>query len=462
MAKFAALFLVAFVAQAAWAAPSSAKVSPALQASLAKAASVEILISFGGTGNTLDQIKSLSFANRAARLEGISEALKAHAAPKQERALSLLSKQKSLEKVVSLWISNQVYVKGATADIVNALIELDEVTYIKENEYIPLEQPEVLPGKSPKESGILAEWGVENIRAPQVWAATGGNTGEGVIIATIDTGVRGTHEALRGNFGGLWLDPYSGSASPIDQNGHGTHTTGNIAGAGGIGVAPGSRWIACRGCDTSSCGNAQLLQCGQWTACPNTGCSGAPDLVSNSWGGGRGNTFYDDVVRAWHAGGIIPLFSNGNSGSACNTANSPADSAAGVLGIGSTTSANALSSFSSKGPSIFGGIKPDISAPGSNINSAYHTADNAYAVLSGTSMSCPHAAGAVALLRSRSPNLTYTQVKNLLEQNADRNLTPTNQNCGGISDNVYPNHSYGAGKVDVLNAFNALINSGMY
>jgi len=77
-------------------------------------------------------------------------------------------------------------------------------------------------------------------------------------------------------------------------------------------------------------------------------------------------------------------------------------------------------------------------------------------------MSCPHAAGAVALLQSRNPNLTYAQVKNLLEGNADRNLVAGTQNCGGISDNVYPNHAFGAGKVDVLNAFNALIGSGLY
>lgn len=462
MAKLAAVFLVAFLAQASWAAPSSAKISPALQSSLAKSGSVEILISFGGTGNALSQVSSRSFITREDKLQAIVATLQNHAAPYQTKALNFLN-AKSLEKVVSLWISNQIYVKGATAEIVAALAELDEVSFIQENEYIPLEESIVLPGKSPKDAGILAEWGVENIGAHHVWAASNGNTGEGVIIATIDTGARGTHETLRNNFAGHWLDPYNGNAAPMDANGHGTHTTSNIAGHGGVGVAPGARWIACRGCDTSSCGNAQLLQCGQWTVCPNSpSCSGAPDLVSNSWGGGRGNTFFDQVIQGWHTAGIIPLFSNGNSGSACNTANSPADSTAGVLGIGSTTNTNALSSFSSRGPSIHGTIKPDISAPGSNINSAYHTSDTAYAVLSGTSMSCPHAAGAVALLRSARPNLTYTQVKNLLEQHASRQVTPTGQNCGGIADAVFPNHSFGAGKVDVLAAFNALINSGMY
>jgi len=456
MAKFACLFLVVFLAQNIWAAPSSAKISPALQASLAKAATAEIIVSFGGTGNVLAKLNTLSFATKHARAQSVVETLKSHAEPKQARAMSLLA---GSPKVVSLWISNQVFVPEATADLIWALVELDEVTYIQENEYIPLDETEVLPGKSPKDSGILAEWGVENIRAHQVWAHANGNTGEGTIIATIDTGVRGTHESLRDNYGGQWLDPYDNRPDPHDANGHGTHTTGTIAGRGGIGVAPGSRWIACRGCSTSTCGNAQLISCGQWAVCPNSpSCSAMPDLVSNSWGGGRGNTFYDAVVQGWHSAGIIPLFSNGNSGPACNTANSPADSASGVLGIGSTTNTNAISSFSSKGPSIFGGIKPDISAPGSNINSAYNTGDSAYAVLSGTSMSCPHAAGTVALLRSRNPNVSYQQVKNLLESHASTNLVAGNQACGGIPDSQYPNHSFGHGKVDALASFNGLNN----
>jgi subtilisin family serine protease len=82
--------------------------------------------------------------------------------------------------------------------------------------------------------------------------------------------------------------------------------------------------------------------------------------------------------------------------------------------------------------------------------------------LSGTSMSCPHAAGAVALLRSASPNLTYDQVKRLLESHASRQVVATGQNCGGIADAVFPNHSFGAGKVDVFASWQALMASGMY
>jgi len=117
----------------------------------------------------------------------------------------------------------------------------------------------------------------------------------------------------------------------------------------------------------------------------NPDCSKAPHLVSNSWGGGQGRPMFHEVIAAWNVAGIIPLFSNGNSGPYCGSANSPADHGQ-VIGVGSTTNADALSSFSSVGPSTVGTIKPDISAPGSSVNSAYNTADDAYRVLSGTSM----------------------------------------------------------------------------
>jgi hypothetical protein len=52
--------------------------------------------------------------------------------------------------------------------------------------------------------------------------------------------------------------------------------------------------------------------------------------------------------------------------------------------------------------------------------------------------------------------LTYQQVKNLLEQHASRQVVATGQNCGGIADAVFPNHSFGAGRVDVYASFQAL------
>jgi len=235
---------------------------------------------------------------------------------------------------------------------------------------------------------------------------------------------------------------------------------GTIAGSNGIGVAPGATWMACRGCDTSSCSSSALLACGEFMACPhlpdgnNPDCSKAPHLVSNSWGGGQGQTFYRPVIAAWSEMDIVPLFSNGNSGPSCGSANSPADDP-NAIGVGSTTQADALSSFSSKGPARSGAIKPDVSGPGSNIYSAYHLTNSSYYTMSGTSMSCPHAAGVVGLLKSRKPDLTVAQVRTYLTYgNAQAELVKPGMNCGGINENTFPNHAFGSGRI---NAFNSLL-----
>ncbi|ODM89036.1 Bacillopeptidase F [Orchesella cincta] len=245
------------------------------------------------------------------------------------------------------------------------------------------------------------QWGVVKIQAPEAWQELGTLSGEGVIIC----------------HSGHWR--------------HGTHTTGTIAGGKGIGVAPGAKWAACRGCASSACWQSDLLACGDFFACPTRAdgsspdCSKAPNVVSNSW----------EVVEETPAK-IIPLFSNGNSGPSCNTANSPADQ--NVIAVGSTTIDDAISSFSSVGPTTDGRMKPEVSAPGSNVISAYHTSDTAYVSLSGTSMACPHAAGAIALLQVRDKNLSYVKAKEFLLGQTDKNLVSTGRTCEGIPDNEFP------------------------
>lgn len=150
--------------------------------------------------------------------------------------------------------------------------------------------------------------------------------------------------------------------------------------------------MSCRGCDTSSCTEAALTTCGEFIACPhgpsstaNCDVSKKPHVVNNSWGGGQGDPWYDAVIRAWIAVGVVPVFSNGNSGSFCGSANSPADNV-DVIGVGSTVSDDTLSYFSSRGPTVDGDVKPDISAPGSDVRSSYYLSDTSYSSLSGTSM----------------------------------------------------------------------------
>lgn len=172
--------------------------------------------------------------------------------------------------------------------------------------------------------------------------------------------MRYTHRALVNNwrreYG--WLNPGCTSifcrSTPSDGNGHGTHTIGTIVGTGGIGVAPEAQWIACMGCTSLGCSASSLNTCGQWVQCPtdyrgrNRNCDMAPDIVSNSWGGGQGQDWYDPIIESWQAAGIVPVFSMGNSGPECGTANSPGDRP-GVISVGSTEQDDTISSFSSLG-----------------------------------------------------------------------------------------------------------------
>ena len=97
----------------------------------------------------------------------------------------------------------------------------------------------------------------------------------------------------------------------------------------------------------------------------------APDIVNNSWGGGKGmNEWYRPMVQNWTEAGIIPVFAAGNDGPAAGTINSPGNYPE-VIAVASTNRTDDLASTSSRGPAPYPGeIKPNISAPGVYIRSA--------------------------------------------------------------------------------------------
>jgi len=420
----------------------------------------------------LAQLDSQIFGTREERLNAVHTNLRDFTSTSQKPIVDLLVKEQDMNPFTfqPFWITNQIYVKGANLDLVLKLAKMTEVEEVVEEELFPLDEPldMVLYDNLPPYEEEEAQWGVEMIQAPGVWAE--GNTGEEIIIATIDTGARVTHEALKDNhrseYG--WYDPGAKTPIPNDGNGHGTHTTGNIAGTmRKIGVAPGAKWIACKGCATSSCARSDLLGCAQFCACPtdangeNADCSKAPHLVSNSWGGGRGDEWFKESVSAIRTAGIIPLFSQGNSGPFCASANSPGDYD-NLVGVGSTDSTDKLSSFSSVGPTSIGArMKPDIAAPGSNVFSSHHLSDTAYASMSGTSMACPHAAGTVALILSKvksanaNATVSYDQVLESLKKGGVL-TTSTGRNCGDVPEDQLPNHHVGYGRINALTSVNVM------
>jgi hypothetical protein len=118
------------------------------------------------------------------------------------------------------------------------------------------------------------------------------------------------------------------------------------------------------------------------------------------------------------------------------------------LGTFPNPTAGLISSFSSYGLSPDLALKPDIGAPGGLIRSTYPIELGSYATISGTSMSSPHVAGAVALLLEARPNTPSQAVRDILQNSADPR--PWFGNPGlGFLDNV---HRQGAGMLDIDDA----------
>jgi len=456
-AKGAAVCLLLLVpAFSLAAADTDYKIDRSLMMKLAddEAAVAPFFVVFGDRANVKP---AQSINDRAARGRYVVQALQATADRSQAGVRGWLRAQGIA--FTPFWIENKIYVPSGTLEVARELARRPEVAAILPEVIYTIPKPLVSSGASV--NGI--EWNISKIGADQVWSNI--TQGAGIVVANIDTGVQYNHPALvlqyRGNTGstfshaGNWYDPTGRcGATPCDNDGHGTHTMGTMVGSDGsnrIGVAPGARWIACKGCASSSCASSSLIACAQWIMDPmnNQGLA-RPDVVNNSWGGGGGNSWYQSYLLNWRAAGIFPAFSVGNSGPKCGTAGSPGDYRESFAS-GATDSNDLIASWSSRGPSAFGVLKPDVSAPGVSIRSSVPT--NSYAVYSGTSMASPHTAGAVALIWAASG---YRANIGATEQviKAGAFGIATTQTCGGLSAGAIPNDTYGSGRINALVSVN--------
>ncbi len=179
-------------------------------------------------------------------------------------------------------------------------------------------------------------------------------------------------------------------------------------------------------------------------------------------------------MNSWHAAGIYPVFSNGNSSNCSysyppglNTVGSPAR-AGDVTGVGATGRSDGLyATYSTWGPtdqpdtvnpSGYPYLKPQVVAPGTN-RSAYRTGD-IYGDMSGTSMAAPHVSGLIALMWSAAPCLMgdYASTETLIEQTAIPIPYPTGGSPAPGPGNV-PNYATGWGEIDALAAIQAALSS---
>lgn len=462
----------------------SADSSAANTAKDKSAAKIEAIIEINAASR---QLNIDPHAHYLARRQAMVSQLQVNAKEAQDKIVNWLNENKVEHK--AYWVNNTIFIRTDRATLMT-LAARQDVTFIYGNPLIkmtqPIKNPET-PSENPVRSNAVAavEWGVDKVRAPMVWAK--GVNGQGVTIAGEDTGYQWDHPAIKTKYRGWngtsvnhsynWHDAAkSGSSScapnspaPCDDNGHGTHTVGTMVGDGGsgnqIGVAPGAKWIGCRNMISGVGTPATYIECLQWLIAPtdingqNPDPSKAPDISSHSWGcppseGCTSSTILKTAVENVVNAGIMVIAAAGNEGSSCNTITDPPGIHDAAFTIASSTSGNAMSSFSSRGPVASAATnKPDITAPGSSVRSAYPT--NSYSSLSGTSMATPHVAGVAALIIAANPSEYRGQpakIAAVLRASAARTLS-NSQSCGGIAATTYPNPVFGSGLIDAYAAY---------
>ena len=275
-----------------------------------------------------------------------------------------------------------------------------------------------------------------------------GLTGKDVLVGIIDTGVDYTHPALGGGIGPDHkviggYDVINGDDDPIDDHGHGTHVAGIVAGntQDWTGVAPDARLLAVKVLNFKGSGFFSEIIAGiEYAVDPdnNPETDDGVDIINMSLGGsGSPDDPLCQAVNTAVNAGVVCVVAAGNAGN-YNQIGSPG-LAKNAITVGASNSRD-IAEFSSRGPALPNEfIKPDIMAPGVNIESS--VLGWSLEEYSGTSMATPHVAGVAALLLEGNPDWTPETVKGVL--------------CGTATDLGFDPFSQGTGQVNAWRAANS-------
>jgi len=451
---------------------------------------IQVNITLNQRANSQSLMTETRFLPKAKQREYVVAALKEFAAESQKGIMAMIhqmANKNQVQEIKTYWIANVINCK-MTPEAIQALayradiesIDFDEVREVLD----PRENRDAISVSGNPNSREIT-WNVLKINADDVWAL--GFNGDGVVVAVIDTGVNYNHTDLQGN---LWEDasyPYHGfdfvnnDNNPLDDHGHGTHCAGTVAGNGAsgsqTGVAPGAKIMCLKVLDGGGGGQESDV----WDAIQFAIDNGAHVISmslgwQHSWGPNRSvwRQSFDNALAA----GVASSVAAGNEGDQQGSypipdnVRTPGDvpppwlhpdqtltgGISGVICVGSTTSSDQLSGFSSRGPLTWsaiapyndyqyqpgiGLIRPDISAPGSNIKSLAHYSNTGYEDgWSGTSMATPANAGVIALMLQKNPTLDLAKISQTLENTAYKYQPNKNNNSG-------------SGRIDALAALNA-------
>ena len=297
------------------------------------------------------------------------------------------------------------------------------------------------------------DWGRDLIKAPEVWAK--GLTGDGIVVAVIDSGVDYNHPDLLGNIwsnagetgvdaigrnkasngvdddGNGFVDDFRGwdfvnnDNDPMDDNNHGTHISGLVAakrdGVGITGTAPTAKIMPLKILNRTGVGKIR----DEINAINYAAANGAR-VINVSLGGQQLNNDELSVIRAAEARGAIVISAAGNDASP--QVDYPARFANEVgVAVGAVSRNGLFADFSNRAGAE---VLNYFVAPGGNGGRAdsgdiYSTVPLSqpgipYRYFAGTSMAVPHVAGVIALMFQANPNLTPAQIKSILAETANR------------------------------------------
>jgi subtilisin family serine protease len=323
--------------------------------------------------------------------------------------------------------SRQIWVRNLGAEVhhsfhflplVSARLPENLVAKLKDRAEIAYVEEDIIMHAIQQET----PWGVDRIDAELVWNT---NTGKGVNVAILDTGIDYDHPDLASNIvGGInyagywWRDGSTNKLYWDDKYGHGSHCAGIVAAVnntiGVVGVAPGASLWAVKVLGDDGIGYvSDIIQGLEWCV------DNAIDIVSMSFGSVEYSESLDNACYATYAAGVLLVAAAGNeNGGAVHYPGA----CGSVIAVSATNANNLIANFSSTGPEV------ELAAPGVDIKSTYWY--GAYGLGSGTSMACPHVAGAAALVWAAEPSLTPEQVRLRLRQTAE-DLGPVGR------DNLY-------------------------
>ncbi len=463
--------------------PDQADVAPAERKPLEK---TRFLVYLEAKAN-LSTIAQQRFATRVERRAAVFDTLVSTAQATQGPVKALLGAQMSRGDVASyqpFYIFNGFAVEGGLDTIIK-MAQRDDVERIVANyPLVPLWDSGKAAGSPASDLGSLHSdnWNIDLVDAERVWSEFG-ITGEGAVVAGIDTGVDWTHPALQSQYRGYspsgfdhnynWFDPdpnlYAGgdlgpsrSTAPFDFGAHGTHTMGTMVGDGGtpgtqVGMAPGAKWVAISMNELGVAGSVADDIMGnkafQWMMCPTdlsgalatADCSKAPDVVNNSWGSANpADDTFRPAIQALRAAGVAPVFASGNPSASAGSIGAPGNAPEAIT-VGATDVDDNVASFSGRGPSFYEGEqKPELSAPGVNVNSTVPGGGYSGPTWSGTSMAAPHVAGLIALMVSADLQDGY---RDFNVDELERFMEYTAVDLGDPG----PDDDYGYGRIDAYN-----------